>query len=61
MKKTSSKPNISPLEVEIEQKKSLAYLLSIAAKTPGLRFGDIYQILHSCKSTKNQTDRKIDN
>ena len=57
MKKTL-KPNISPLEVEIENKMSLDYLFSIAAKTPNLKIGEIYMMIRTGNIPLDKTDKR---
>jgi len=40
--KSQSKPNVSALEVDAENKISFAYLMSIAAKHSDLTIGQVY-------------------
>jgi hypothetical protein len=44
--KKSSKPNISPLEMEIESKVNISYLSSIAAKANQLNIIDLFKALY---------------
>jgi len=55
----SKKPNISPLEAEIENKLSLAYLLSVAIKCGDLNPRD--RFLAQLSNTSVETNNFINN